>query len=119
MVAATKYKPEFCEIAKNTLARGDSLASVCAELDITRTTLYEWRDSNADFSDAIEKGLQKSQHVWEEIGRNGIVGNYEKFSGTPWMFMMKNRFRADYTEDKQEISSLESVVDKLIDKLVD
>ena len=56
---------------------GESLAAVCAELNITRTTLYEWRDTQPDFKDAIERGLQKAQQVWfiKLIGTNVNLGN--------------------------------------------
>ena len=47
-----KYRPEFCEIAAEVLANGESLAAVCAELEITRTTLYEWRDVHPEFNKA-------------------------------------------------------------------
>jgi len=63
--------------------------------------------------------LQKAQRVWEKIGRNGIEGNYEKFSGAPWIFTMKNRFRRDYQEDKEPKNESASIIEKLIDKLTE
>ena len=119
MTRLAKFKPEFCDIAEQVLANGESLAAICAEIGITRTTLYEWRESNPDFKDAIECGLQKAQRVWEQIGRDGIVGNYEKFNGAPWIFTMKNRFREDYKEDKDVKSDNSSLVEKLLDRLID
>lgn len=114
-----KYKPEFCQIAADVLAGGESLAAVCAELDICRTTLYTWRDENPDFAKALNKGLQKAQREWERLGREGVDGSIEKFSASPWIFTMKNRFRADYQEDKEQKSVSDSIVEKLIDKLVE
>lgn len=99
------YKPEYCEIAAKVLADGESLAAVCAELDICRKTLYRWRDAHPDFESAINRGLQKAQREWEAIGRDGICGDIKNFSGTPWIFTMKNRFREDYKEDKNESKS--------------
>jgi len=114
-----KYKPEMCEIAAKVLAGGESLAAVCAELEITRSTLYEWKDNHPAFRDALEIGLQKAQRDWERMGRNGIEGNYEKFSASPWIFTMKNRFRADYQEDKEPKTVSDTLVEKILDKLVD
>ncbi len=115
-----KYNPEMCAIATKVLAGGESLAAVCCELNVTRTTLYEWRDSKPEFRDAISLGLQKAQRVWESIGRSGITGELEKFGGAPYIFTMKNRFRDDYKDDKHEEKTVsDKIVEQLIDKLID
>lgn len=119
MVAEAKYRAEFCDIARDVLSRGKSLAAVCSRLDICRATLYEWRDSNPEFAKAINSGLQKAQEYWEDIGEQGITGQIEKFGGAPWIFTMKNRFRADYAEDKEAKTATDVVLDKLLDRLVD
>jgi len=114
-----KYNPSMCSIATKVLSDGESLAAVCAELEITRSTLYEWRDHHPEFREAIEIGLQKAQRDWERLGRNGIEGNIDKFSASPWIFTMKNRFRNDYQDDKETKTVSDSIVEKLLDKLVD
>ena len=114
-----KYKKEFAKTAEEILATGKSFAAVCAALDVSRQSLYDWRDAHPEFKDALDKGLQKAQAAWEQIGEDGIVGNYEKFNAAPWIFTMKNRFRADYQEDKQEKTVSESIVEKLIDRLIE
>ncbi len=119
MGTPNKYQKEMCIRAEQVLANGESLAAICAELDISRTTLYEWRDTHIEFKNAIDRGLQKAQRVWEKIGRNGIEGNYEKFNGAPWIFTMKNRFRDDYKEDKEAKPENKSVIEMLIDKLAE
>lgn len=119
MPAHGKYKAEFCKIAQEVLSKGESLAAICCELDITRTTLYEWRDSIPEFKAAIEKGLQHAQRYWENLGNQGVTGEIERFGGAPWIFTMKNRFRDDYKEDKEIKPLAESLLEKLIDKVVD
>lgn len=119
MVMPLKYRSDMCAIAEQVLANGESLAAICAEINITRTTLYEWRETYPEFRDAIERGLQKAQRRWERIGMDGIEGNYEKFNAAPWIFTMKNRFRADYQEDKEAKSESVSIIEKLIDKLAE
>ncbi len=94
----SEFKPEYCEIATKVLANGESLAAICDELDI---------------------GLQKAQRDWERIGREGVVGNIDKFAASTWIFTMKNRFRDDYKEEKAEPTLNESLVEKLIDKLIE
>ncbi len=116
----SEYKPEYCEIAAKVLAGGESYAAVCAELDVCRTTLYNWRDAHPEFAKALNRGLQKAQREWELIGKDGVVGNYEKFASSSWIFTMKNRFRDDYKDDKSENSgNADALVSKLIDKLVE
>jgi transposase-like protein len=115
MGTPNKYKKEFCSKAEEILATGKSLAAVCASLDIARCTLYEWRDKHPEFKESLDKGLQKCQQYWEEIGEDGIKGNYEKFGAAPWIFTMKNRFREDYKEEKEEKKDDDkSVLEKLI-----
>lgn len=119
-MVALKYKSEMCKVAAKVLAGGESLAAVCAELEIARSTLYEWRDTYPEFAMALDVGLQKAQRDWERLGRAGIGGEIDKFSPSPWIFTMKNRFREDYQEDKNESKGVnESLVEKLIDKLVE
>lgn len=114
-----KYKVEYGQLAVEILAKGKSLAAVCAHLNISRPTLYEWRDRFPEFKKSIELGLQKAQVYWENIGEDGITGNIKNFGGSPWIFTMKNRFRDDYAEEKEHKSVSDSIVEKLIDKLVD
>ncbi len=96
-------------------ADGESIAAVCAELEVTRQTFYNWKDNYPDFCNAVEVGLLKSQRDWERVGRDGIVGNLEKFAGSPWMFTMKNRFRSDYQDDrKEEKDESTSLLEKII-----
>lgn len=113
------YKPEFCATATEILSRGKSLAAVCAALKVTRQSLYNWKDSHPEFRVALDEGMQACQAYWEDMGENGIVGNYEKFSSAPWIFSMKNRFRADYQEDKEPKSVNDTIVEKLLDRLVE
>lgn len=111
------YDPKYCETAVEVLSRGKSLAAVCVAIGVCRKTLYNWRDTHPDFADALNFGLQKAQEKWEEIGEKGIEGEIKNFQGSPWMFTMKSRFRADYAEDKDKDNSANTLIEKLIDKL--
>ncbi len=116
----SEYRPEYCSKAIEVLATGEGYAAVCVEIGCCRATLYNWRDAHPEFAKALNFGLQHSQREFEKIGMAGIKGEYEKFSPSPWIFTMKNRFRDDYQEDKSENKSVsDSIVEKLIDKLVE
>ena len=119
MARPVEYRAEYCDIAQKVLADGESLAAVCAEIEITRPTLSAWRATYPEFGEAVSLGLQKAQRDWENLGRSGITGSIEKFGSSAWIFTMKNRFRDDYAEEKEHKSVSDSIVEKLIDKLVD
>lgn len=113
------YNPEYCQIAHDVLAGGESMAAVCAEIGIARSTLYLWRDTHPEFALALNSGLQKAQRDWERIGRDGVIGEIDKFGGTAWIFTMKNRFREDYAEDKDKNAGNSSLVEQILNKLVE
>lgn len=109
------YHENLCNKAAEVLANGESLAAVCAELNICRATLYEWKEKHPEFAKALNRGLQKAQRVWESIGRDGVEGDIKNFGGTAWIFTMKNRFREDYRDDKDDkkddaVSVLEKII---------
>src|SRR5690348_5150752 len=114
-----KYKPEMCAIALQVLNGGESLTAVAAELNVTRETIYEWRDKYPDFDAACKQGLAKAQRDWESIGRKGATGEIEKFSNAAWIFTMKNRFRADYQDQPESKPISDSLVEKILNKLAD
>lgn len=115
--APIKYKPEFCAIAEQVLGNGESIVAVAAELDITRETIYAWRETYPDFDTACKKGLMKAQREWESIGRKGATGEIDKFSNAAWIFTMKNRFRDDYKDQPEAKPISESLVEKILEKL--
>jgi hypothetical protein len=114
------YNESMCAIALDVLSRGKSIARLATNIGVCRDTIYEWCKIHPEFNEAYKNGLNAAQARWEDIGEDGICGNLDKFSATAWMFTMKNRFRADYKEEKQDNKSVsDSIVEKLIDKLID
>ena len=115
-----KYEPWMEEKARELFGRGKSITYVCAELDISRETYYRWRDDKEHaFYTIARKGELLSQKHWEDIGESGITGELEKFSGTPWMFIMKNRFRehyADQQKEKEGGTAVEMLLNLLVEK---
>ena len=105
-------------IAKLILSGGESVAGVCAELGIGRTAYYEWIKNHPKFAKAVEQGKEAAQRHWEDIGKKGITGQIEKFSGTPWMFVMKNRFKDDYADNKPQSDGM-TLIEQLLHAAVD
>lgn len=117
-MAALIYNETYCTKAIAVLSNGESLVAVAAELGVSRQTVYEWKVKHPEFNEAVQIGLARSQRYWERMGHDGTIGYNKDFSATPWVFTMKSRFREDYAEEKEKSNS-DSLVEKLIDKLID
>lgn len=111
-----KYDKEICKKVISLGKQGYSLTQIALELDIARSTLYEWRDKYPDFSDAIKKGREFAQGFWENALRSAALGlNPDNTTPNPTLmiFQMKNRF-ADEWREKQttehEVNGAKKVV---------
>jgi len=98
----SKYRPEMLKAIDELMSEGASLIEVSVALDIDDNTLYDWINEASprfkqEFSDAIKKGVKKSQAWWERNGRTNLKSR--EFSYTGWYMNMKNRFG---WSDKQE-----------------
>lgn len=112
-----KYEPWMNEKAIELFKDGDSITSVCCDLGITRETYYQWRDNKEHpFYPVAKKGEQLSQQFWERAGRNGTLGGIDKFAGSSWQFIMKNRFR-DHYSDAAPKDARDTLIEKLLDKV--
>ncbi len=113
------YEPSMCEKAFELFQNGRSVTQVCVALGIVRDTYYRWKKEHPEFCSAAEAGEQASQGYWEDLGEEGIRGQIDKFSGTPWMFTMKNRFResyADQQKEKEGNTAVEMLLNLLVEK---
>ena len=100
----TKYKPQMCETILELMKEGASLDEVRGELDISKDTLYRWKEDNEDFSDSIKRGIRMSQAWWEKQGRISLRDR--DFNYTGWYMNMKNRFK---WSDKKEFNNEGSI----------
>ncbi len=103
MHANNKYEPWMNDKALQLFKEGESITSVCCDLGIHRDTYYEWRENKEHpFYNVAKVGEQLSQQFWERAGRSGILGETERFAGSSWQFIMKNRFREHYSDQQKE-----------------
>lgn len=91
----TKYKPEYCVLAKDMMSLGASKIEVAAKIGIARDTFFNWVNENEEFSDAIKEGETLCQAWWEEHSRKKL--DDPKFNSRLWEINMRNRFRADWS----------------------
>lgn len=117
--SADKFEPWMIDTALALFKEGESITSVCCDLDISRETYYRWRDDlTHPFSKVAKKGETLSQQAWERIGKQGVVGDLEKFGGSSWQFIMKNRFRDHYADQQkpENNSAVEMLLTMLANK---
>ena len=100
----TKFKPQMCETILELMKEGASLDEVRGELDISKDTLYRWKEDYEDFSDSIKRGIRMSQAWWEKQGRISLRDR--DFNYTGWYMNMKNRFK---WSDKKEFNNEGSI----------
>lgn len=94
----TLYKPEYDDNVIEWGAQGKSLVWMCAELGISRQTIWDWRKANPSFDEAMNIARAKSQQWWEDIGQNNI--NTMGFQCSVWGKSMSARFPEDWRENK-------------------
>lgn len=117
MVFVDKYEPWMSETALERFKDGKSVSSVCCTLDISRETYYRWKDDkDHPFYPVAHKGELLSQQYWEDRGQEGTLGCIDKFGGSSWQFIMKNRFR-DHYSDQAAKDSRDTLIEKLLEKV--
>ena len=99
-----EWAKDAAEKIPNMMAKGESIAEVCAELGICKTTFYKCKERYDEFADAVKKGETLSEAWWAKLGRGGAAGQVD-INATTWIFNMKNRFNwTDKTEMKADVS---------------
>jgi orotate phosphoribosyltransferase-like protein len=73
----SSYSPDMLPKILELMEEGASLVEVAAELNISRSTLNDWKDEeserfNKDFSDTIKRGVELSNAWWEREGRKAL-----------------------------------------------
>jgi hypothetical protein len=85
----SKYKKEYCQKLIDHMAQGLSVEAFAGEIGISKKTVYNWMDVNAEFLHAKKIGDMKSLLWWEKVGRQGMLK--QGFNAAVWVFNMKNR----------------------------
>ena len=100
----------------NAMAEGKSVTQFAAMIGVSRSTVYEWAEHHAAFSDALSRGKEAGQAYWE-TELQGMM--YSREANAPLVKLyFANRF--GWT-DKQEVdnkSSDGSMTPKVIERRV-
>jgi transposase len=94
----TDYRVEYCDRLIEIMREGASIEEVAADLDISKTTLYNWAEAHEEFMNAKKRGEELSLAWWVKQGRVQLQNR--DFSATLFYMNMKNRFK---WRDKHDI----------------
>ena len=97
----SKYDESFCDQVIDLGKQGLSITQIAFELDIHKDTLYDWKKTKPEFSDAIKKARDYAQGFWENALRTAALGmNPEGVTPNPTLmiFQMKNRCPDEWRE---------------------
>lgn len=109
------YDPTICDELPAMFADGSSIVKVCArKLGIARSTYYEWKDKYPEFKKAADKGEQLGQCAQEDILEAGARGEIPNYNATSQVFLMKCRYRKDYSDQEKEKSTSDSLLEQII-----
>lgn len=136
----TKYKKEYCKVAKKMCELGATDEDVSEALGIHIATLYRWRAAHSEFCESLKAGKAPADERVEASLYKRAVGYYSDnvkiFNNqgealevpyreyihpdtTACIFWLKNRMPEQYREKPEGGGSedMASAVNKLIDKL--
>lgn len=92
----TTYEPRFAEALIKHMASGLSFESFGAKIATGPSTMYNWVQIHADFSDAKILGTQLNRTYWENLSKQNSKTNVGNAAGI--RFNMINRFRGEWTD---------------------
>lgn len=92
MARQSQFKPEYCEMLVDHMAKGFSFESFAGVVKTSMQTLRVWTQKHPEFEQAKDEGMARCRLFWEKIGIGGALGQIENFNATSFIFNMKNRW---------------------------
>ena len=103
----TKYDPTYCQKVVELGRKGKSIEQMAGLLNVSKKTLYNWRDAHDDFLHALDEAHDLALMWWEDTAQNNIVETKEgeRVNASLWSRSMAARFPKKYRQEvKQEIT---------------
>ncbi len=82
---------EVCERLPLMFKNGESVAEICAEFGIARSTFYLNIEKHEDLKEAYDMGKVYCEAWWQKLGRAGAAGKVD-IQPTVFIANMNNRF---------------------------
>ena len=100
----TKYREDMCQTAEDFLAEGYTQMSLAAELDVVCDKMWNWKKKYPEFSEAIQRGLQRGLRMFEGLLMEKLKNKRSKVHENLLMFTLTRRFNSVYGERvKQDV----------------
>jgi hypothetical protein len=61
----TEYRPEYCDLVRQEMAKGISVSAFAGIIGVARATVFQWIKTFPDFSDAVSRAQAAQQLAWE------------------------------------------------------
>ena len=95
------YRPEYVEELLEFCARGFSLTAFAGKIGVARSSINEWANAHAEFSEAVSRAKARRALWWEEQALNVAREGGTSSRATMIIFGLKNHNSDDY-RDKTE-----------------
>jgi len=117
----SEYKPEYCQLAEDYIAKGHAMESFASQVNVSRQTVYNWKEAHPEFKEALDRGFSKRQALLETMlmkcaytGEGNVTALI--FLGKNWAGL-RDKFEQDITTNGKDINRLSSEVQERIDAL--
>jgi predicted DNA-binding protein YlxM (UPF0122 family) len=117
----SEYKPEYCQLAEDYIAKGHAMESFASQVNVSRQTVYNWKEAHPEFKEALDRGFSKRQALLETMlmkcaytGEGNVTALI--FLGKNWAGL-RDKFEQDITTNGKDINRLPSEVQERIDAL--
>lgn len=101
---ASKYKPEYCEMAVEFGRQGKTRMELAAEIGVSKETIRNWEGKHKHFASALNMMEDYAVAWYQGIGRRALLGEL-KFDAVLYKFLTKSRFlkREEFKDQDQEV----------------
>ncbi len=108
---ASKYKPEYATQLYEHMKKGKGISCFNVEPPVFQKTIFNWLKQHEDFLMAKERGRAAFMNLLESVSYYHVLGipnpelvklGSKKADGEHLRFLLKNKFREEYSE-KTEI----------------
>lgn len=100
----TLYDPKYCDEVVEHMKEGLSFESFAGKIGVSKQTIYDWKDKNPEFLDAVGRGLEACRLFWEKKGIEHLIYDPkgEQINSQIWSLNIRNRFPKEWS-DKQQV----------------
>lgn len=117
MPRKSQYSPFYCDLVIDHLKDGKSFNSFASHIGVSVTTLNNWRQKYADFSDACDIAAAGAQEYWERILHSAATGEiktieegkYKNWHAGMVMFLMSSRFKDYKSRSEKQAEAMENM----------